>query len=118
MSVAVAITQNREALINAIIATADPDLGFAAEEVRQLVVGFVRLLEAAAQGDFVPRDEYISAVAPGLRAGGVPVSAAAAGAVRIAAAAAVVLGPAHLDWLAEFCADYTQRLIFAWSADP
>jgi hypothetical protein len=52
------------------------------------------------------------------RAGPISLETVVAGMLRVTAAAALALGPEHLRWVADYCADYTTRLLSLWEARP
>lgn len=114
MGTAEAVANRRERLLEAMISTSDRRLGTPEEAVRQFAGGFVRVLESSARGDHSARDLYLSSVIPALRGGPLAFEAILGCMVRVTAAAACVLGPEHVQWVAEFCADYTARLLEIW----
>jgi hypothetical protein len=109
-----AISANRNQLIDAMLATANRDIGTPESGVRQFIVGFVGVLEASADGDHGPRDEYLAAVIPALRSGGMPLTTVVDGMLRVSMAASAVLPREHLEWLVSFCADYSRRMLELW----
>lgn len=109
-----AIAEHRSQLIDAMMATADRNLGTPESGVRQFIVGFVGVLEAAAGGDHGPRDEYLGAVIPALRGGGMPLTTVVDGLLRVAMTASAVLPREHLDWLVGFSSDYSRRMLELW----
>lgn len=109
-----AIAEHRTRLIETMLASANRDIGTPESGVRQFIVGFVGVLEASAGGDNGPRDEYLAAVIPALRSGGMPLTTVVDGMLRVAMAASAVLPGEHLDWLVGFCADYSRRLLELW----
>ena len=114
MSVSAAIAQHRAALISCMMETADKSLPTPEPEVRQFMVGFVALMQAAAEGDLGPRDEYLESVIPAIREGGITLGFVVGAMPRLAAAIGCVLGPEHVAWVANFTADYTLRLMEVW----
>ncbi len=109
-----AISANRNQLIEAMLATANRDIGTPESGVRQFIVGFVGVLEAAAGGDHGPRDEYLAAVIPALRSGGMPLPTVVDGLLRVSMASSAVLPREHLDWVVSFCSDYSRRMLELW----
>ena len=89
------------------------DLASSAEDARQFMVGFVRLMQASASGDDGPRDEYLSTVIPAIRDAGMPLTVVLDGMVRVAIGATAIL-PEHALWFSNFCANYTVRLLEVW----
>jgi hypothetical protein len=114
MTVATAIAQHRSALISCMMDTADRALPTPEAEVRQFMVGFVALMQAAAEGDLGPRDEYLESVVPAIREGGIPLAFVVGAMPRLATAIGAVLGLEHAPWVAGFTADYTVRLLAVW----
>jgi hypothetical protein len=114
MSIADLVTSKRESLFEVMMTTADQTLGTPESAVRQFIWGFINVLEASAHGDHGPRDLYLSSVIPALQEGPMPFSVVLASMVRISTAAACVLGPEHVKWVSDYCADYTLRLMALW----
>jgi hypothetical protein len=114
MTVKDVIATNRNQLIDLMLATANRDIGTPESDVRQFIVGFVGVLEASAGGDHGPRDEYLAAVIPALRSGGMPLSIVVDGMLRVSMAASAGLPREHLDWLVSFCSDYSRRMLELW----
>lgn len=115
MSVSAAIAENRAALISFMLETSDKTLTTPEAEVRQFMVGFVSLMQAAAEGDLGPRDEYLESVIPAIRASGIGVDFCVGAMPRLAAAIGCVLGREHTPWVANFTADYTVKLLAVWN---
>jgi len=90
--------------------------GVREEDTRQFFNGFSQLMAAAAADDFGPRDEYLRAVIPPLKAAGMELSFVLHGMIRVAVGAASALPPEHAAWVAAFCADYQDRLLEVWDA--
>jgi hypothetical protein len=109
-----AISEHRAELIETMLSTADRSIGTPESAVKQFIVGFVGLLEAAAAGNNEPRDEYLASVIPALRGGGMPLVIVIDGMTRVSMAASAVLPREQLPWLASFCSDYTRRLLELW----
>jgi hypothetical protein len=118
MSIADAVTSKRERLFETMMMTADSSLGTPETAVKQFIWGFINVLEASARGDHSARDLYLTAVIPALRDGPLPFEAIIGGMLRVTAAAACVLGPEHVQWVTEYCADYTGRLMAVWGKTP
>jgi hypothetical protein len=114
MDIAKAIAGRRDELIACMMETADRTLPTPEAEVRQFFVGFVSLMRAAAEGDLGPRDDYLETVVPAIREGGISLAYVIGAMPRLATACGCVLGRAHAPWVAEFTADYTQKLLAAW----
>lgn len=114
MSIAEAIASKRERLFEVMLATTDPTLQTPEFAVKQFIQGFIAVLESAAQGDDSTRDLYLNSVIPALREGTMPFSIILTSMLRVTAAAASVLGPEHVIWVANYCADYTGRLVSVW----
>lgn len=110
------IRTRRDAVLDAMVELSDRSLPTPPNEVRQFILGFVRLVESAAAGDTGPRDEYLSVVIPGIRAAGFPLDATLDSMVRVAMALSSTLNPTHHRWLADFCGDYTRRLLRSWES--
>jgi hypothetical protein len=118
MSIANAVASKRELLFEMMVASADHSLGTPDAAIRQFVGGFIQVLEAATQDDHSARDIYLSSVIPALRGGPMQLETVLAAMLRVTAATAAVLGPEHLRWVAEYCSDYTLRLMAVWNAKP
>jgi hypothetical protein len=118
MSIANAVASKRERLFETMMATADSGLGTPGPAVQQFVWGFINVLEASARDDHTARDIYLTSVIPALRGGPISYEAIIGSMVRVTAAAACVLGPEHVQWVSNYCADYTQRLIALWESKP
>lgn len=114
MSIAEAIASKRERLFEVMLATIDPTLETPDFAVKQFINGFISVLESAARGDDSTRDLYLAAVIPALREGTMPFSAIMSSMLRVTAAAACVLGPEHIHWVANYCGDYVTRLVKLW----
>lgn len=113
------IRARRAALVDAMVELSDRGLATPPEEGRQFILGFVHLVESAAAGDTGPRDAYLNVVIPGVRAAGFPLDATLDSMTRVAMALCATLSPPHHRWLADFCGDYTRRLLRSWeSAAP
>lgn len=109
------IAAQREALVATMLKHNAPDVQTSAEETEQFIRGFVDLVEKAAHGDTSARDTYIEVVIPSIRDAGMPLDVVLDGMVRVSMAMTAVLPEAHHTWAIEFCADYTRRLIEAWT---
>lgn len=118
MSIANAIASKRERLFEVMVATTDPSLGTPEPAVHQFIWGFINVLEASARNDHTARDIYLTSVIPALRAGPFSYEAILGSMVRVTAAAACVLGPEHVRWVSDYCADYTAKLIALWEGKP
>ena len=114
MTVAEQIRQKRESIIESMLDLRDRSIETSLAESRQFLMGFVGLVEAAADGDYEPRDAYLGTVIPGVKGAGFPFDATLDSMVRVAMALTAVLGAEHHVWLADFCGDYTRRLMHAW----
>ncbi len=114
MSVSLAIAEHRAALIACMIETSDRTLTTPESEVRQFMVGFVALMQAAADGDLGPRDEYLESVIPAVRDSGITLDFVIGAMPRLATALGCVLGRKHAPWVANFTADYTNKLLAVW----
>jgi hypothetical protein len=114
MNIATAITERRAELISCMMETSDRTLPTPEEEVRQFLVGFIALMQAAAEGDYSVRDEYLEAVIPAIRESGIQLSFVVGAMPRLATAIGCVLGREHAAWVANFTADYTVRLLALW----
>ena len=114
MNVAMAIAQHRSELIACMLETADRTLPTPESEVQQFFVGFVSVMQAAAEGDLGPRDEYLGSVVPAIRESGITLEYVVGAMPRLATAAGCVLGREHAPWAATFIADYTVRLLALW----
>ena len=110
------IRTRRDALLDAMLGLGDRSLQAPPHEARQFALGFVQLVESAAAGDTGPRDAYLSVVIPGIRAAGFPLDATLDSMIRVSMALCAALSPVHHRWLADFCGDYTRRLLRAWEA--
>lgn len=110
------IAAHRAALIDSMLGTTDKTAETPPDQVRQFVVGFASVLEAAASGDVGPRDDYLEGVIPAIRDSGMPLTFVMEGMVRVSVGAAAVLGPERAEWLANFCSDYTRRLLEIWQS--
>ena len=114
MSIGVNVTSKRERLFEVMMATADRTFGAPESAIRQFLWGFINVLEASAHGDHGPRDLYLTSVIPALRGGPISFSQILASMLRVSTAAACVLGPEHVQWVSDYCADYTLRLVAVW----
>lgn len=114
MSIADVVASKRARLFEVMVGTADMSLGTPEEAIKQFVTGFITVLEASARGDHSARDLYLNSVIPALRGGPLSLQVVSAAMVRVSVAAASVLGPEHTRWVADFCGDYTARLIAIW----
>ena len=88
--------------------------GVSIDEVRQFATGFLHVVESAAAGDTSARDEYLGVVIPGVRASGFPLDATLDAMVRVSMALTAEIDAEYHRWLADFCGDYTRRLLHAW----
>lgn len=52
---------------------------------------------------------------PALKDVPLPFEAIVCSMLRVTGAAACVLGPDHVNWVTDYCADYTLRLITLWN---
>lgn len=118
MSIADAVVSKRERLFEVMSATADRSLGVPEIAIRQFIWGFINVLESSARGDHGARDIYLSSVIPALRQGALPLEGVIGPMMRITGAAACVLGPEHVHWVTDYCADYTLRLLKLWGQAP
>ena len=116
MTIAVAIAKHRNELISCMVETSDRKLPTPEAEVRQFMVGFVSLMHAAAEGDLGPRDEYLESVVPAMKSGGISLEFVVGAMPRLAAAIGCVLGREHAPWVADFTADYTNRILAMWQS--
>jgi hypothetical protein len=116
MTVAMAIAEHRSALIACMMETSDRSLPTPESEVRQFLVGFLALMQAAAEGDLGPRDEYLASVVPAIRESGIGLEYVVGAMPRLATAIGSVLGREHAPWVAGFTADYTVRLLSLWQS--
>jgi hypothetical protein len=114
MTLADEIRSKHDIIVAKMIALGDPSLTTPADEGRQFTVGFVHLVEAAAAGDTRPRDEYLAVVIPGVQASGFPLESILDSMVRVSMALTATLEAVHHTWLANFCGDYTRRLLRLW----
>jgi hypothetical protein len=113
---AATIAAARYRFIDAVVALRNPAYPIAVSlaEARQFASGFLHLIESAALGDVTARDEYLASVVPGLRESGFPFDAVLDAMIGAVVALAASLEPFHHAWLADFCGDYTARLVRAW----
>ncbi len=111
-----ALERGREAILATMVALSAQHPNVSVDEVRQFAAGFLHLVEAAASGDVGPRDEYLGVVIPGVRASGFPLDATLDAMVRVSMALTAAMDDEYHRWLADFCGDYTRRLIHAWQA--
>jgi len=118
MSLAELVVARRQQLFDVMSATADRSAGVSDASIRQFIWGFINVLEAAARGDDGPRDIYLGSVIPALRAGPLPFELIVASMLRVTGAAACVLGPEHVQWVTDYCADYLLRLLRMWGPGP
>ncbi|MFT3921925.1 MAG: hypothetical protein QM778_05270 [Myxococcales bacterium] len=114
MDIVKAIADRRTELIDIMVATADRSLPTPESEVRQFMVGFVTLLEAAAAGNMNPRDEYLETVIPAVRDGGISLAYVMSAMPRLAVALGTVLGREHAPWIANFLGEYTTHMLTVW----
>lgn len=114
MSIADVVQRKRERMFEVMWATAERTPGVPDGAVRQFICGFINVLESSARGDHSARDIYLTSVIPALKQRSVPLDAILGAMLRVTAAAACVLGPEHVAWISEYCADYTQRLLARW----
>jgi hypothetical protein len=110
-----ALERGREQVVATMVALSPHHASVSGDEVRQFAAGFLHLVEAAAAGDTTPRDEYLGVVIPGVRASGFPLDATLDAMVRVSMALVAETDPEHHRWLADFCGDYTCRLLRAWN---
>lgn len=111
------IKNNYEELIFRILEVTPPGEGASSEDIRQFITGFVHMLEQAARGNLEPRTQYLSAVVPAIKAGGMPGTVVFGGMVGVAMAVAAYFAsdPDALGWTVEFCCNYTRDLAAAYS---
>jgi len=109
------LRDRHETIVETMVAMQDRAMAPAAE-ARQFVLGFVRLVEAAAGSDLGPRDEYLETVIPGLRASGFQLASTVDAMTRSAMALVTVVDPHYHRWIIDFCGDYSRRLIRMWGA--
>lgn len=109
------LCDRHEVIVEAMLAMRDRGMA-PLDEARQFVLGFVGLVEAAAHGDFGPRDEYLDVVIPGLRASGFELASAVDAMVRSAMALVTVVDPEYHRWIIAFCGDYSRRMVRKWGA--
>jgi hypothetical protein len=114
MSLSDSIRADRNRILRTILEIAPPSNGSSEEDVRQFVTGFVGVLGAAADGNLLPRDEYLAAVIPALRDGGMPLQAVLEGMIRVSMGVAASMPAEHLRWVTDFCSEYTRLLIGTW----
>lgn len=84
------------------------------EDVQQLATGFLSVMDAAAAGDVRLRDTYLATVIPGVRAAGIPLATTLEAMTRVVVAVVSCMPAQHCPWIADFCGDYTARLVRAW----
>lgn len=82
--------------------------------LRRFICGFINVLVASARGDHGARDIYLTSGIPALRQGPLPLEAILGAMLRVTTSAACVLGPEHVEWICDYCADYAQRLLALW----
>ncbi len=107
--------KRREALIDDMVEmTNRPDVSDA--EGRQMVTGFVYLIEQCLQGNDEARAHYLTTVIPGLSASGMPFSVVMEAMVRCAVSLSSSFADnrEHVKWLTVFLGDYTRDLVHAW----
>jgi hypothetical protein len=117
MSTADAVAKRRQQLFETMSATAERSAGVSEASIRQFIWGFINVLEAGARGDDGPRDIYLTSVIPALKQGPLPFEVVVASMSRVTAATACVLGPEHVQWVADYCSDYLLRLLSTWGPD-
>jgi hypothetical protein len=109
------LVAKRDELIELMVALVRPQMMERPEdERRQLITGFVHLVEAAARGDLRPRDEYLEMVIPGTKAHGFGQGDVVGMMVQTSMALAAVISRESLPWCVQFCRDYTVKLIAIW----
>lgn len=114
-TIATALERGREQVLGTMVALSPRYPGVSVDEIRQFAAGFLHLVEAAAAGDTGPRDAYLGVVIPGVRASGFPLDATLDAMVRVSMALTAEVDAEYHAWLADFCGDYTRRLLRAWN---
>jgi hypothetical protein len=114
MSLGDIIEADRDRILRAVLEVTAPTEEVSREDVRQFVTGFIGVLGAGAKGDLRPRDEYLAAVIPAIRDGGMSLAAVLDGMVRVSMGVAAAVPREHLRWVTDFCAEYTRLLLATW----
>jgi hypothetical protein len=116
MTVGEALEAKRERILGQLFEYRNRDLQTTEQEVKQFLLGYFNLVVASAGGNDDIREEYLHAVVPGIRAGGMSLAMVMDGMVRVAMVLVAETEPEHHDWLIKFNADYTFRLSELWEA--
>lgn len=112
-----ALSQRRADIVEAVFALRDRKAPVTRTDIDQLANGFLHLMAAAAAGDLALRDEYLRTVIPGLRAAGISFATTLEAMTRVSIAVVTCMPREHHAWLADFCGDYTARLVTAWQGE-
>jgi hypothetical protein len=115
--VRLALADARPRIVAAVHAWRNREVAVTRDDVEQLAAGFLAVMDAAAAGDLTPRDEYLATVIPGVRAAGIPFAMTLEAMTRVVVAVVSCMPAEHHPWLADFCGDYTARLVAAWRGD-
>ena len=108
------IATQRGSIVEAMLDFRDLSVPTPIQDARQFILGFLHVVEHAAEGDLETRDEYLFAVIPGLRDSGFPLDATLESMIRVSMVLATGVRPEHRHWVVDFCGDYVRRLAYAW----
>lgn len=84
------------------------------EQEQQFFRAYFHVVEAAAQGNLQPREDFLSAIVPGLRMMGISLGGMISGLSTIQLAFVAELSRAHLPWYIQFCKEYAETLARFW----
>lgn len=116
MNVAQDIAARRAEIVAALLKISPRVPGVSEEEARQFVAGYLHLVEQAGAGNTDARDDYLATVIPGVKQAGMPLGFIMRILVAIDIALVPLVAPEHRAWVADYCADYAERLVNAWIA--
>jgi hypothetical protein len=114
MNVAEEIAARRAEIVAALLRAAPRAPGVSDADAEQMVAGYVYLMEQSALQNFAPREDYLATVIPGVKQAGMPLGYIVRVLVAIDMALAPLISADNHAWVADYCADYAERLVTAW----
>ncbi len=122
-AIAALLRERQAAVVSAVHAcmreTSDDEAaraGFTEEDTRQYISGFLAVVEAAAEGDNGPRDDYLATMIPATKGTGLSLGSVLGGMVGVASGLCHAMPTEALPWCGAFLRDYTVRLLEVWDA--
>jgi hypothetical protein len=108
--------QKRSEIFNAMLAALNThQQKIPPEQASQFITARVAVIESALQGNLTARDEYLTTIVPGLKAGGLfSWSLASEVLTSMDAALLQLISLENAPWYATFFAEYTEKFYQIW----